>query len=761
MTDAASQDVFTGKQKIGFLVDYLHGYQEILWHTANKTALDIGSSIITFVGQSFLKGSGLDIEASNFIYTIAKTPRVSSYLISGASLGSYVSAEEFKTCLRPFLDKPCISIGPASPGIPAVTIDNQSGIVAMVKHLVHIHGKRKFAFISGPSGSTEALERLTAVRNTLKAEGLELDENCIVNGNFWYNGGEAGIIELLDKRKVTFDAVMAANDFMAIGALHELQRRGIRVPESVSLTGYDNIPESLSETPTLATITAPTIEQTGLAVKYLSAGRENQLLKPLPTEIMPRRSCGCSSVVEKLASRSDREYNSTAVPTAVELAADIRAHCVLGLQTEPQIDEIAARFLNTLKTGDWSAFIDFLMAKVKQDATENTDLEQWHNLLSVLRFNTLPGIVNPAQVNALETAIGTLRVVVSGISSNKTKATEMALRSFEEKLGTSMKDIARAENFPHLGKLLTEQMTLLGMKSFYFALREDILDAHEQDGWLPTSPVLLYSSYRDGKDILPAEKQIRFPALDFLPSQDLPARPYAIVAFPITFQNLFFGYAAYESGPQEGSIYIRISDQIGATVHSILLLERSKKAEKAIASRSAAIEALARPMGTAVMTVSAIVEKQARTVEAVGTASAQTRLDMAETRKIITEMATGMQKVSEFVAVIEDISERIKMLGLNAAIEAARAGMQGKGFGVIASEIRKLADSTNVNAAHIGSVLKSVNKDVSSAVEAATRSQDAFSALDKDIGYVLGSLNDIAGRMESLAGSSSELLKTM
>jgi uncharacterized protein YukE len=301
----------------------------------------------------------------------------------------------------------------------------------------------------------------------------------------------------------------------------------------------------------------------------------------------------------------------------------------------------------------------------------------------------------------------------------------------------------------------------LGIRSFYLVLREDAVEAHDGDGWTVESGVRLYSAFRDGKDALAAAPRAFYPAIELLPRSVLPDRPAALVFLPITFGKAFFGFAAFERGPSEGSVYKLICDQIGANVHSISLLMRAKRVEAAVSARSAQVESLAKPMGVSVMEVSKIVDERALTVKSVGEAAARTRGDIEATQDMIGRMAAGMKEMGQFIAVIEDIAATVNLLGLNAAIEAARAGANGRGFGVIASEIRKLADSTKANADRIRSLLVSLKGDVDGSATAAGRSQATFLGLDADVAAVLDSLREIASRMETLSGMSRELLEAM
>ena len=137
-------------------------------------------------------------------------------------------------------------------GITSVSTDNYQGALMAIQHLLDC-GRKKIGHISGPMGWWEANERKRGWRETLKIVGIEVSEKHCAEGNWSSASGEQAFIQLLD----TFpdmDAVFVGNDQMALSVLREALRRGIRVPEQLSVVGFDNIPESAYFYPSLTTV---------------------------------------------------------------------------------------------------------------------------------------------------------------------------------------------------------------------------------------------------------------------------------------------------------------------------------------------------------------------------------------------------------------------------------------------------------------------------------------------------------------------------
>ena len=178
-----------------------------------------------------------------------------------------------------------------------VTADNLSGSAAVVTHLVREHGRRRLFWVDGPADSPDSRERRLGLDHVLRA-----NPQCELVGEFQGNhnvqsGEEAGESLLAMPRENLPDAVVSANDQMAIGVVKALSRAGIRVPEDIAVVGFDDIfPGSLCDPP-LTTIHQPMRLLGERACARLLDRIADPSLRPvtelLPTELVLRSSCGC------------------------------------------------------------------------------------------------------------------------------------------------------------------------------------------------------------------------------------------------------------------------------------------------------------------------------------------------------------------------------------------------------------------------------------------------------------------------------------
>jgi LacI family transcriptional regulator len=188
----------------------------------------------------------------------------------------------------------------AQRGVDVVSADNWSGAHALVTHLVEDHGARRLFHVDGPATAPDAMARRLALQAVLGAHpGTTLTGSF--TGRFAVHSGEAAGERLLADAGADLaalpDAIVCANDQMAIGVLRTLTARGVRIPKDVAVVGFDDIfPASLADI-ALTTVHQPMRKVGERACERLIERIANPALRPraelLPTELVIRSSCGC------------------------------------------------------------------------------------------------------------------------------------------------------------------------------------------------------------------------------------------------------------------------------------------------------------------------------------------------------------------------------------------------------------------------------------------------------------------------------------
>jgi DNA-binding LacI/PurR family transcriptional regulator len=170
----------------------------------------------------------------------------------------------------------------AAAGTAYVDNDNQGGARAAAEHLRSL-GRVRIGTIAGPADMSAGVDRLAGFKKGL---GRAFRTRLVEHGDFSQESGAAAMARLLD-RVPELDAVFAASDLMALGALAELRRRGRRVPEDVAVIGFDDIAMAALADPPLTTLRQRTVDQGRLMVRLYLARNRPELLAADPDGSLP------------------------------------------------------------------------------------------------------------------------------------------------------------------------------------------------------------------------------------------------------------------------------------------------------------------------------------------------------------------------------------------------------------------------------------------------------------------------------------------
>jgi DNA-binding LacI/PurR family transcriptional regulator len=168
------------------------------------------------------------------------------------------------------VDVPMVGVGRPTCADPDrysyVDVDNHGGAARAVRHLLEA-GRSRIATIAGPTDMTAGVDRLAGYRSML-GEGGVPDPALVAHGDFGVASGEHATLRLLERRP-DVDAIFAASDLMAVGALRALQRTGRRVPDDVAVIGFDNLQITAGIGSRLTTIGQPVELLGALAARVL------------------------------------------------------------------------------------------------------------------------------------------------------------------------------------------------------------------------------------------------------------------------------------------------------------------------------------------------------------------------------------------------------------------------------------------------------------------------------------------------------------
>ena len=204
-------------------------------------------------------------------------------------MAPHLDEEELAATLPPGVAVVLLNTRSTAASQPAITLDNRAGAAAVAEHLLSL-GRKRIVHIAGPRENADAQERAAAFADVLAGHpGVQLET---VQGDFSEESGQATAAMLL-KAGRPFDAIFAANDNMAIGALQALRDNGLRVPEDVAVAGFDNVPMARHLDLTTVCVRIAALGEEGLSAlldMIEGKGAASDMLHPV--ELVVRGSTG-------------------------------------------------------------------------------------------------------------------------------------------------------------------------------------------------------------------------------------------------------------------------------------------------------------------------------------------------------------------------------------------------------------------------------------------------------------------------------------
>ena len=178
--------------------------------------------------------------------------------------------------------------------ISYVSVDNVHAAEIATEHLIQL-GRRRVAHITGQMTISDAQDRFTGYKNALRKADLPFDSDLVAQGLFTYEAGYNAMKSLLPHKP---DALFAAGDTTALGAMQAIYEAGLRIPDDIAIVGFDDLDVATKATPPLTTIRQPIQQKGALAAQLLIDLIDGKTKSPhqilLPTQLVIRQSCGAN-----------------------------------------------------------------------------------------------------------------------------------------------------------------------------------------------------------------------------------------------------------------------------------------------------------------------------------------------------------------------------------------------------------------------------------------------------------------------------------
>lgn len=600
-TERKTIGVFASQVGRGWGAQFLAG--------AADAAQEADVNLVYFIGGRLSTVPGDESKTSFGLYDLAK-PNQFDGLVLTADVAYGVSQAELDAFRSIHAGTPIVTQSVPMAGATMFIPNNREGMSALLRHLIEDHGYKRIAFIRGLAGQIDSEQRFQAYKDELGSHNLRLDNDLVVSGDFTQEGGREAIRILLDERRLRFQAVVAANDRMAFGALEALQQRGVRVPDDVAVTGFDDLREAQ-----FLGVPLTTVRQS-----YYTAGRNamRSLLKRIhgdtvqgqvvtPTQMLVRWSCGCLPENVRRAAVALRDVAKTG---KLENKREAAMRALLNSAGVTEQDAAFPQYRDAFGRA-WDAFLLALNGRTSSDEflkTVNAMIELmqkqdlppsvWHNVISMMRRYALGGITSHTVMLEAENLFQQARMLAGELSQRWQAYQRLAFEQQEGILQNFSFSMAPAMSIDEIGAAISEHFPQMGIGRWYVMFYSDVSSPQSISAPTPKSYRLLFQ-YEDAKFEIP-RKQISIGTGQLVPRGKTPEdRRYTAVVMPLTLARNRFGFMWVEMGPEDWEIYVRIRNLVSSALLRTMLVSQREQAQKEVERLLAETQTQARELAIA------------------------------------------------------------------------------------------------------------------------------------------------------------------
>lgn len=562
------------------------GYIEAIL-TGIKTAVyEHNLNLLNFTGGSLSTSSDPAFNKQrNILYALASPANVDGLLIID-TVGDIHSPQALAKLHQQKSRVPTVSIGAAIAGVPSLIVDNKTGLQDALVHLIEAHHYRKIAIIRGPDGNKEAAERYQIYKEVLASYKLPIDPNLITQGDYSVASGANAVHTLLEERKVDFDAILAINDNMALGAIEALQIAGQVVPYDVAVIGIDDITQAQFSLPPLTTVHQPLLELGQQAVQQLLnqlANKPNNELTVLPTSMVVRRSCGCidKDIIATIPDTLSNQNNVTEDHLLQALATAIPSqNKAISASINSWATQCLDSFLSDSKGETTHQFLSTLDQLIRLLIKDNDDISPLQKVIFALQSHLSALFANDKQLAQARMLLHQAQAFITKEALSYQQQQRLQIEYKNSLLHAVAQSLSSTLEVDKIIAVLAENLSLLGISSFYLVLYEDTQPYRYPQTHPAWSRLHLAYEKENGRISLP-NNHIRFPTEHLLPNTIIPADKQQIMRVEaLFFQSNQIGYILLSQDDDQSHIFETLRGQISTALNGALLLQKKNQIEE-------------------------------------------------------------------------------------------------------------------------------------------------------------------------------------
>jgi DNA-binding LacI/PurR family transcriptional regulator len=756
----------SGRPTIGFLVQAStgpSGFQDLVWKGVIEAAKERDVNAIILSGGWI--GSVPDDpynQSRNIVYDLVSQERIDGLAIDW-SIGSYLTPAGFSAFCSHFAPLPIVTVFGKVEGYPHIRADNKTGLRNVITHLAHDHHYDRIAFIKGWEGHTDAEDRYAVYVETLRQCGIGFDPEMVYHGDFLEPSGRQAVEYFLMERKKNIQAIVASNDAMALGAVAALRERGMNVPEDIAVTGFDDSERAATCFPPLTTVRQRFDDLCRASIDVLLerlAGRGGPDSVAVPVELVVRESCGCSSVSVVQAGRAEQARlpeGSVKTPEGRRSLVEAMAADALAASLAPDretLERMARALIEDAEHTRPDALLSDLRKTIYERVQGGRDVFSLVQIISLLKTLAPALWTEREPISVAESRIAQAYVMIG----ESAKRVQENIRLERERREKDLREVGQALittfDFKELEVVIKTHLERLGIPSAFVSLFRTV------DNQEAGSTVFLDYAEGSGGEAAASVKEHTAHALP--PSTFFPARRrYAYSVHPLCFKHLRFGYIMFEVGPETGLVYDTLQVQIASALMGSESLREQTRIKSKLEKKTDTIQELVRPMIASIGGVMEAIKEKLGALSDLVNLTKENSVKLKSTNSSIEHIGKRIYSMSGILNIIESVSSSVHILAINTSIEATHAGVLGAGFSVIASELRKLADSIRSNTGAVSELIMGIRPDMEITEKAGNASLEAFLHLEQDVLKLADTMQHIIQAMEGLSSNSSQIMAVM
>lgn len=291
--------MLNGRKTIGvILFDITGSYQKQLVKYLSRHSKEKGYNLLVFSAFTIYGRDTKNSEGEYNILHLIPYEQLDAFIVCHDTFNSDIAEAELWNIIRERITCPVISMRRKVNNYYNILVDDTEMIPSLIRHLYEIHHFEHIAFFSGPYSHPDAVFRIEKYKETMKELALDYPEEYIFEGDFWKDRAAAAADHFMNLAQPP-QAIVCANDHMALSLCKELTLRGYSVPQDIAITGFDDIEEASSNIPPLTTCQVSINEMASLAIDTIDCLFRH---KPVDTcryvKSTPviRNSCGCDRI---------------------------------------------------------------------------------------------------------------------------------------------------------------------------------------------------------------------------------------------------------------------------------------------------------------------------------------------------------------------------------------------------------------------------------------------------------------------------------